>query len=116
MKEQAPQVLSESAIGNAIRHSLERWDKRYTQQGYLQIDDNTVVNAIRPVALSRKNFLFARSSDSAQRIAMMYTLTITCNKLEVNPQIYLEYRLNELPKRKVNDKEDLLPWNYEAGF
>jgi len=118
MKEQAPHVLPESAIGNAIRYSLERWDKlkRYTEQGYLQIDNNAVENAIRPVALGRKNYLFAGSSDSAHRIAMMYTLTSTCKKLDVNPQIYLEYLLNELPKRKVNDIEDLLPWNYAAGL
>ena len=91
MKEQAPYVTPESLIGKAIRYSLERWDKLklYTQHSHLHIDNNAVENAIRPVALGRKNYLFAGSHESAQRIAMMYTITATCKKLSIDPQHYM---------------------------
>lgn len=116
MKEQAPYVTPESLIGKAIRYSLERWDKLklYTQHSHLHIDNNAVENAIRPVALGRKNYLFAGSHESAQRIAMMYTITATCKKLSIDPQHYIEHLLSELPKRNANNIEDLLPWNYKV--
>ncbi len=114
MKKQAPYVTPESLIGKAIRYSLERWDKLklYTQHSHLRIDNNAVENTIRPVALGRKNYLFAGSHESAQRIAMMYTITATCKKLNIDPQHYIEHLLTELPKRNANTIHDLLPWNY----
>jgi transposase len=118
MIEQAAQVTPQSAIGKAIRYSFERWDKLtlYAHHAHLKIDNNAVENSIRPVALGRKNYLFAGSHESAQRIAMMYTITGTCKKLEIDPQQYLEHLLTELPKRNVNNIDDLLPWNYAESL
>lgn len=114
MKAQAAHITPQSLIGKAIRYSMERWGKLtlYTQHGHLHIDNNAIENSIRPLALGRKNFMFAGSHESAQRIAMMYSIAGTCKKLGIDPQQYIEYLLTELPKRKVNDIDDLLPWNY----
>jgi len=64
--------------------------------------------------LVRNEMFSLQGAQSAQRIAMMYTITSTCKKLDINPQQDIEYLLTELPYRKANDIDDLLPWNYKA--
>jgi transposase len=61
MQQQYLHVLPKSAIGKALAYSLERWHKLslYIIDGRLKIDNNPVENSIRPVALGRKNYLFA---------------------------------------------------------
>ncbi len=63
MKEQYVNVLPKSMIGKALGYSIERWDRlsAYVNDGRLHIDNNPVENSIRPVALGRKNYLFAGS-------------------------------------------------------
>jgi hypothetical protein len=91
--------------------------KFYTLHGELQIDNNLIENAIRPVALGRKNYLFAGTHDTAQNAAMIYSLFATCKKHEVNPQ---EWLLDVL--RKMNDPNyegkfsDLLPHRWRKNF
>jgi hypothetical protein len=58
----------------------------YCLHGQLQIDNNTIENAIRPIALGRKNYLFAGTHETAQNAAMVYSLFATCKKNNVNPQ------------------------------
>ena len=69
-------VLPQSAIGKALAYSITRWEKLmiYTSDGKLNIDNNPVENAIRSVAVGRKNYLFAGSHEAAQRSAMLYSL------------------------------------------
>ena len=69
MIEQHAQVTPKSAIGKALEYSLKRWQElsRYTSSGELQIDNNLIENDIRPIALGRKNYLFAGSHESAQQ-------------------------------------------------
>ena len=69
------EVLPKSPMGKAIGYSLERWEQlmTYTTDGKLNIDNNPVENAIRPVAIGRKNYLFAGSHEAAQRSAMLYS-------------------------------------------
>jgi hypothetical protein len=66
------QVLPKSPIGKAIAYALPRWDRlsAYTLDGRLQIDNNSVENAMRPVALGRKNYLFAGSNEGGRRLAL----------------------------------------------
>jgi len=66
-------TLPKSQIGKAMHYAMERWDKlsAYLQDGNLHIDNNATENAIRPIALGRKNYLFAGSHNSAQRAAMI---------------------------------------------
>ncbi len=87
LKEQYVAVLPRSAIGKAIAYSLERWDRLsiYTQDGRLNIDNNPVENSIRPVAVGRKNYLFAGSHEAAKRSGMLYSLFGTCQLHGVEP-------------------------------
>jgi transposase len=116
MIEEYKQVTPKSAIGKALQYALKRWDELclYTTNGLLEIDNNPVENAIRPVALGRKNYLFAGSHESAQRIAMIYSLLGTCKANGVDPLHWLTHVLNELPNRTVNNLEDLMPQNFKG--
>lgn len=110
------QVLPQSAIGKAISYSLQRWDKLsiYTSDPRLQIDNNLVENAIRPVAIGRKNYLFAGSHNGARRAAMLYSFLGTCKINDVNPFEWLRDILRRIPSHSVNRLEELLPNNWSA--
>jgi len=119
MMDTYPGVLPESTIGKAIGYALKRWDKLslYTTDGRLQIDNNLVENAIRPVAIGRKNYLFAGSHDGARRAAMLYSFLGTCKINNVNPFEWLKDILRRIPSHSVNKLEQLLPnnWTPTAG-
>jgi hypothetical protein len=104
-------VLPKSTIGKAIHYSLERWDKltRYTTHGGLEIDNNLIENQIRPLALGRKNYLFAGSHASARHMAIFYSLMGSCKLNGLNPFEYLYAVLSDLPEHPVNKISDLLP-------
>ncbi len=95
----------------AIAYSLNRWDKlgRFLEDGKLEIDDNLVENAIRPVALGRKNYLFAGNHEAAQRLAMLYSFMATCKMAQVNPADWLRDVLLRIPEHPVNRVGELLP-------
>jgi len=114
MMDTYPHVLPESTIGKAIGYSLKRWDKLslYTTDARLQIDNNLVENAIRPVAIGRKNYLFAGSHDGARRAAMLYSFLGTCKINNVNPFEWLKDILRRIPSHSVNKLEQVLPNNW----
>lgn len=111
MVEQLKVVTPKSAIGEALAYAMKRWEKlsAYTGDGRLEIDNNKIENQIRPIALGRKNYLFAGSHESAQRIAMIYSLLGTCKANGVDPLKWLTHVLEQIPNRTVNDLDDLLP-------
>ena len=90
---------------------MKRWKELsgYTSDGRLEIDNNKIENEIRPIALGRKNYLFAGSHESAQRIAMIYSLLATCKANGIDPLKWITKVLEEIPNRTVNNLEDLLP-------
>lgn len=110
-------VLPKSAIGMAIHYSLYRWKKLsvYTTDGKLEIDNNLVENAIRPVALGRKNYLFAGSHKAAQNAAMLYSFLGTCKINNVNPYDWMTDVLNRIPAHPVNKLEELLPHKWQPA-
>jgi transposase len=114
MKGQYVQVLPKSPIGQALAYSIQRWDKLsiYTTNGMLNIDNNPVENSIRPVAIGRKNYLFAGSHEAAKRSAMFYSLVGTCKMHNVNPFTWLRDVLTIIPSYPVNKIKELLPHNY----
>ena len=116
MLENYKAVLPQSAIGQALHYSLQRWDKLmiYTTNGKLQIDNNLVENAIRPVALGRKNYLFAGSHNGARRAAMLYSFLGTCKINNVNPFDWMRDTLEKIPAHPVNQIDKLLPQNYKV--
>lgn len=118
MVEQYTRVTPSSAIGKALAYSIRRWEglSRYTTNGKLRIDNNLVENNMRPIALGRKNYLFAGSHESAQRIAMIYSLLGTCKLHGVNPLEWLTKVFEEIPTRKVTNLQDLLPQNFISNM
>jgi transposase len=113
MLENYKAVLPQSTIGQAMHYSLQRWDKLclYTTNGRLQMDNNLVENAIRPVAIGRKNYLFAGSHNGARRAAVLYSFLGTCKINDVNPFEWLRHLLNVIPTHPVNKLHQLLSNN-----
>lgn len=111
------EVLPGSAIGKAIFYSLNRWDKLslYATTAILNIDNNAVENSIRPVAIGRKNYLFAGSHAAAQRSAMFYSLLATCKNHNINPNDWLYDVLNRIGEHPINRIKELLPQNWSAN-
>jgi len=111
LKSEVHQVLPKSAIGSAISYTLTLWPrlKRYTENGSFQIDNNLIENSIRPVALGRKNYLFAGSHDAAQQAAVIYSLLATCKMNGIEPSAWLKNTLSKIADHPVNKLEQLLP-------
>jgi len=112
------QVLPKSQIGKAIAYSLPRWDRLslYVTDGRLQLDNNTIENAMRPVALGRKNFLFAGSNEGGKRLALFYSLLASCKKQQVNPWEYMKNILERMPTTKTSQLRDLLPDRWKPNL
>lgn len=115
MQEQYPKVLPKSAIAKAIAYSLKLWNGlcAYTGNGNYLIDNNPIENTIRPLALGRKNYLFAGSHKAAQKAAMMYSFFATCKINNVEPYAWLNDVLNRISEHKANKLEELLPQNWK---
>jgi transposase len=111
MQQAYVEVLPKSAIGKALAYSIERWKQLtiYTTDGKLNIDNNPVERAIRPIAVGRKNYLFAGSHEAAQRSAMLYSLLGTCKLHGVNPFDWLKNVLEIIPAYPINKIKNLLP-------
>ena len=107
--------LPKSPWGKAVFYSLNRWDKlcRYVEDDRIEIDNNLVENAIRPIALGCKNYLFAGSHAAAQRAAVIYSLLATCKKHEVNAQLWLSDVLRRIPTHPAKRVQELLPHHWK---
>jgi len=79
--------------------------------GKIEIDNNIAENAMRPIALGRKNYLFAGSDSGGKTAANIYTIMETCKINNINPQKYLTKVLSVIQGYKVKDIAQLLPWN-----
>lgn len=108
---QKDRVVPKSSIGKAIAYTLHLWHRliRYTENGKYDIDNNSIENKIRPLALGRKNYLFAGSHESAQRTAMMYSFLGTCALNDVNPREWMEQTINKIATHPANKLFELLP-------
>lgn len=115
MLEQLPQVLPKSPLGQAIAYALPRWEglSAYAMHGQMEIDNNLAENAIRPIALGRKNYLFAGSHQAAQMTAAMYSFMATCKKNGVDELEWLKDVLERIQSIKHKDLYQLLPNNWE---
>lgn len=81
-----------------------------------QIEAHCRENRIRPVALGRKNYLFAGSHDGAQRAAMIYSFFAMCKTEEVNPKHWLKYVFDNIMETNIQKIEQLLPKNYKLSL
>ena len=115
MKDEYVKVLPKSPIGKALGYSIERWEQLmiYVTEAKLNIDNNAVENSIRPVAIGRKNYLFAGSHEAAQRSAVLYSLLGTCKLHDVNPFLWFKDVLQRIGTHPINKIADLLPYNWQ---
>lgn len=118
LETQLPSVPRSSRLAEAIRYALVRWDglARFLDDGRVELDTNPVERAIRPVALGRKNHLFAGSDSGARRWATVCSLVETARLNDVEPHGYLAGVLQRMVDgHHVNRLDELLPWNWKAN-
>ena len=121
MEKTYPTVLPKSDMGKAIGYAYGLWSrmKNYLNDGRVKIDNNLVENAIRPIALSRKNFLFAGNHQAAENTAVICSLLSTCKEAGVNPREWLIDVLNKMPYLQQSgletDLKELLPNNWSLS-
>ena len=109
-----PTLLKGGLTRNAIDYTLNQWPKliRFCDDGHLRISNILAENAIRPVALGRKAWLFADTPAGARASATFFSLVETAKANGIEPFEYLHKVLQRLPYvETVEDMEALLPWN-----
>jgi transposase len=115
LEQQLRQVPPRGGVAEAIRYALARWPALclFLEDGRIELDNNPVERAIRPVALGRKNHLFAGSDGGADRWAIVTSLITTAKLNNVEPYAYLKDVLERMthghPMRQL---DELLPWNW----
>ena len=117
LREQLGYISQKTKLAEAIRYALSRWDglTRFIDDGRIEIDSNTVERSIRPIALNRKNALFAGSDTGAEHWATIASLIETAKLNDVEPLAYLSDVLTRIVNNHPNSQiDDLLPWAYAA--
>jgi transposase len=115
LETQLNRVPPRGGVGDAIRYALTRWSAlcRFLDDGRIELDNNTVERAIRPIALGRKNHLFAGSDGGAARWATVASILATAKLNDVEPFAYLTEVLERLSNgHPMNRLDELLPWNW----
>jgi transposase len=109
-------ISGRSELAKAIRYARSRWAAltRYLDDGTLEISNNAAERAIRPLALGRKNYLFAGSDAGGERAAAAYTLIETAKFNGLDPEVYLRQVVGRIADHPINRIAELLPWN--IGF
>jgi hypothetical protein len=109
-------ILPGNKVSEAISYTVKHWTQltRFLEDGRLPIDNNLVENSIRPVALGRKNWLFAGSKDGAKRMAIIYSLLATCKLNEINPYEYFYDILPRIPDYPEKNIADLIPSRWKS--
>jgi transposase len=110
-------ISRKSGLAVAIRYSLSRWPAlvRFTGDGRLEMTNNSAERAIRPLALGRKNYLFAGSDSGGRRAATLYTLIQTAALNRLDPEDYLPDVLARIAEHPITRIDDLLPWTWATS-
>jgi transposase len=110
-------ISRKSSLAGAIRYSLARWPAlcRFAHDGRLEMTNNSAERAIRPLALGRKNYLFAGSDSGGRRAALIYTIVQTATLNDLDPEAYLRDILARIADHPINRIDALLPWNWDGA-
>lgn len=111
LQAQVNKAAPNSPLAKALNYSLKRWASfcRYAEDGISPIDNNAVENAIRPIAIGKKNWLFAGSERAGKRAATIQSLLATAKANGLDPNVWLIETLTRLPSHKAVDIDELLP-------
>lgn len=110
-------VLPKSPLGEAITYAFNQWDALtvYTTDGDLAIDNNASENALRRVALGRRNWLFCGSDNGGHTAAVLFSLLATCQRHKVEPFTYLRDVLTRIAAHPMSRLAELLPATNPPG-
>src|SRR3954470_15326609 len=114
---QRAEVLPKSPMGGAIGYALNNWEalRRYTEAGFLAIDNNISEREMKRIAIGRKNWLTIGSPRGGQTAAVLFSFTSTCQRLGVEPWRYLRDLLERLPTHPAERLAELLPDEWARG-
>jgi transposase len=101
----------------AIRYAVNHWDGlgRFLEDGRIELDNNSVERAMRPVALGRKNYLFAAADSGGDRAAAIYTIVQTAKINDLDPEVYLRDTLARIDEgHPINQIAELMPWQMSS--
>ena len=115
LREKLGLISQKTKLAEAIRYSLSRWKglTRFLDDGRIEIDSNIVERAIRPIALNRKNALFAGSDGGGEHWAIIASLVETCKLGGIDPQTYIADVITRIVNGHPNSRiDELLPWAY----
>jgi transposase len=110
-------LSAKSDLAEAFRYTIKRREalSRFLTDARLEIDNNIAENAMRGIALGRKNYLFAGSDVGGERAATMYTIMQTAKLNDVNPEAYLRDTLTKIAEgHPINQIQQLLPWSFPS--
>lgn len=118
LDQQYAEVSAKSKFGVAVSYTLNQWQAlvEYVNHGMLEISNNIAENAIRPVAVGRKNWLHFGSVRGGKAAAVVFSFTATCKQNGVNPYEWLAYVLGKLPTTDPVDYPSLLPFHFKDQF
>ena len=104
-------------MGQAIGYALNQWDALcvYTTDGDLNIDNNASENALRRVAIGRKNWLFCGSDNGGMTASVLFSLIATCQRHKVDPLAYLQDVLTRIAATPINQLDQFLPDQWLAA-
>jgi transposase len=116
LEAQRPEVLPKSPMAEALGYALNNWAAlvRYTEAGFLTIDNNVAEREMKRIAIGRKNWLTVGSPRGGHTAAVLFSFTSTCQRLGVEPWAYLQDVLTRLPTIPAGQLDDLLPDQWQA--
>ena len=110
MENEGVKYSERSLMGKAITYAYNRWENmmHYLDDGRILLDNNLAENAIRPITLGRKNYLFCGNHQAAENMAVICSLLATCKAQDINPREYLNDVIARMPYLKKPTHEDLV--------
>jgi transposase len=110
-------VSGKSSLSGAFRYAVSGWTAltRYVGDGRLERSNNAAERAIRPLALGRKNYLFAGSNEGGRRTAIIYTLIETARLNDVDPEAWLGDVISRIADHPNTKIDELLPWKWSGA-
>jgi hypothetical protein len=117
LEAQRSEVLPKSPMAEAIGYALNNWEAliRYTEAGFLAVDNNAAEREMKRIAIGRKNWMTVGSPRGGQTAAVLFSFTSTCQRLGVEPWRYLRDLLERLPAHPAERLAELLPNEWARG-